>query len=187
MYEAAKEFFEMCDESSVVFALMYDDLVQQGSFGGPDVGSPSHMRKVYDWCKHILLTKGEGLEGKSSRWWAFKLVSRRAHQCRATDLLVLLWIGWRRRWWKRIEDCPVVARNIQPAADDGGALLGEEALVEEPGEEEEEAQGGAQPSTVAGGAAEQVVGGGAPGRQRRSPARSASIPLGSLAGSWRTL
>eukprot|EP00971_Amphidinium_carterae_P018736 369406-Amphidinium_carterae.1 len=70
-------------------------------------------------------------------------------------LLVLIWIGWKLKWWKNLMDCPLMSSGRQDPEQRGE--LPPDAWDEDPGDEAEDGQGKTRPlKTSRTGAREEV-------------------------------
>ncbi|CAE7361311.1 unnamed protein product, partial [Symbiodinium microadriaticum] len=103
---AAAEFFECCSHENVLFQLLYDDIVQASEHlrSMPNVGTDEHMQYVWEWARRQHAGRSCGSDPKRSRWWQFETASAAAIDFRYLDLLVLVWLGCRRKWWKTTDN-----------------------------------------------------------------------------------
>jgi hypothetical protein len=147
LLESAREMFSMIDETSELFAVVYEEICYSRGSSGPEVGTHAHMKEIWMEAREHLLGAGEGLDSRLGRWWSFETLSRRAFSMRWFDILVLLWIGWQRNWWAKLGDCPLFRREaagaVPPEGDGELAFAGEAAPEDgadaEGGEDEEHA------------------------------------------------
>ena len=132
--EAAQEFFQTCTSSNALFQLLYSDLAACAGIRDAEYGSPTHEQKLWAWCQHQLLEKaGESDEVKLSRWWSFEIRSRQGHARWAVDLMLLLWVGMQRRWWRTPGACPLYRTvDAPPEVPEDAALLPGEAVAAAP-------------------------------------------------------
>lgn len=139
----------MNDEESPFFLYVYEGLAATSPFGTFGLGEPWHMKDVFAWAKAQLLGAGEGDDVKSPRWFSFEKRSRLSHSARYLDILALMWLGWRRQWWKKFSDSPMFSQKALVAPDNSEPLAGEKALLQA-GEEDDEAheKAGAEASAV---------------------------------------
>lgn len=109
----------------------------------PDAGSQAALDAAWVWACDELTNMGCGGDTKTSRWFSWEQMSRAASSQRWLNVLALLYLGTRRRWWKSLQDNPLFIKSN--AAQDGGLdpLPGEAAS----------ADGEAQLPTTADGAA----------------------------------
>ena len=72
-----------------------------------NVGTAEHMRFTWDWCRKQCALRSCGSDcNKLSRWWSFEQQSQSILPHLQLDLLILLWLGFRRRWWSEGQ-CPL--------------------------------------------------------------------------------
>eukprot|EP00971_Amphidinium_carterae_P350131 6491398-Amphidinium_carterae.2 len=102
----SKEFFELFDSSNELFQVMYDSLVMEDETlrGDPDIGEPAHMEKTWERCKSIMTSRVAGETPSLSRWWSYETSSRVMSRQKSLHLMVLLWLGYRRKWYKNVCD-----------------------------------------------------------------------------------
>lgn len=70
----------------------------------PNVGTDEHMQYVWEWARRQHAGRSCGSDPKRSRWWQFETASAAAIDFRYLDLLVLVWLGCRRKWWKTTDN-----------------------------------------------------------------------------------
>jgi hypothetical protein len=101
----------------------------------------AHQREVFNWARGEAVGAAEGANVKLSRWWSYEQSSREMFKRRYIDLTTLLWIGYRRGWWKSAGQCPLLSLAGGEAAAEGGAPMpGEGPEVEQEGEEAPEGE-----------------------------------------------
>lgn len=125
---AAKEMSSLWDEHNLVFQLLYEDICAESEFLSnlPGIGSPEHIKAAWAWACNTLMATGCGRNTKTSRWWAWEQDSRTACRRRYLDILVLVFIGMRRRWWPERGENPLI-KVLSPFADGGEDPLPGEA------------------------------------------------------------
>ena len=134
--EASSEFFDLSNEHSLLWQILYDDVVENFFPDDADIGSEQHIKKTFDWARSFLLKAGTGGDHKDNRWFSFETKSRRMIPSIPLLLLPLVWLGTRREWWS-VSKCPLVSR-VDVVGKDGleQPLPGEEqpaVLIEEAG------------------------------------------------------
>eukprot|EP00971_Amphidinium_carterae_P351743 6492260-Amphidinium_carterae.3 len=146
--QIAKEFFEVFDSSNELFQVLYDSLVMEDETlcGDPNIGEPEHMEKTWQRCKSIMTSRAAGETPSLSRWWSYETSSRMMSRQKSLHLMVLLWLGYRRKWYKNVCD-PLLgflpaaredADTVEPVCADAEVELDEGA--DECGEGESEQQ-----------------------------------------------
>ena len=130
MGSIAHEFFQVFDEGCELFTILYDNIVSEDEElrRDPDIGQASHYCRTWEKCKSTLTSRGAGQTPSMSRWWSYETAGRIFSRQRSMTLMVLLWLGLRRKWFKHATD-PLL--GFQPGAldiDDNEALPGEEAV-----------------------------------------------------------
>lgn len=114
---AAAEFFERCDSQNPVHALLYPDICADlQKQHDTNMGTIEHIEEVF------VLLRGKfqqplGEVVKTSRWWSWENKARNfiadGPGVHAT-LMLLVYIGWKRRWWRSFEESPLGARPGVP-------------------------------------------------------------------------
>ena len=91
-------------------------------------GSAEHLLRVWRWCEQVLTEKTSCGTAKTSRWWSFEERSRHALQHRWCDVMLMIYIGFRKGWWKTFSQSPLATLDLdlQPGEDDE-PLPGEQA------------------------------------------------------------
>ena len=125
----ALEFFEVFDEECELFTILYDKIVAEDAElrADADVGQASHYSKTWQKCKSMLTTRVAGETPSMSRWWSYETAGRIFSRQRSMTLMVLLWLGLRRKWFKHATD-PLLGFQQKPLdIDNDEALPGEDA------------------------------------------------------------
>lgn len=107
----------------------------------PNIGSVEHMDAAWLWLHDQLQSRHMGTDSKGSRWFAWEQASRYASQRRVQDLVILLYLGFKRGWWKRISECPLECRAAAIVDPGDAELPGEVAEVGGSAMDAEGAQG----------------------------------------------
>ena len=96
--------------------------------GLPDIGTARHIDEVWHKiCDHYTMVK-RGAKVKLSRWWsweqrALQFLDHKGGGAKGL-LVVLLYIGWRRKWWSTTRQCPLLdTAAARCVVDDGAGLL----------------------------------------------------------------
>eukprot|EP00971_Amphidinium_carterae_P296071 5880998-Amphidinium_carterae.1 len=97
--QISKEFFEMFDSSNELFQMLYESLVAEDDAlcKDPDIGEPQHYEKTWERCKSIMTTRVAGETPSLSRWWSYETAGRIMSRQKSLHLMVLLWLGLRRK------------------------------------------------------------------------------------------
>lgn len=124
MREAAKEMLHSLTFDNPLFEALYEDIVYAEARlrSQPHVGTERHMKETWEFVCSKLMAIGCGSLAKNSRWWSWEVQSRDAVGRRWMDLMLLLFIGSKRKWWKGAADSPLNGRG-QVFSDDGDAPL----------------------------------------------------------------
>ena len=112
--KATTEFFREVDDSNPVFVYLYDRIcVETGWRSEPGYGNRDHYKTVWDRLERLMSSAPSG-GVKLSRWFSFehRLDALMAHGGPTALLMILLYIGFRRGWWKKAGDRPL-ARSGQ--------------------------------------------------------------------------
>ena len=111
----AKELFEKLDETNALFEHLYPEFC--GYFGTThdvDYGTKAHMRKVWLRLKSEMLDPISENAFKRSRWWCFELKGFKLLTTRGGIfglLMLLVYVGWKRGWWKTFRESPLYASS----------------------------------------------------------------------------
>ena len=120
--------FARTDCTNPVFSHLYesiaDDLRMRQSL---DFGTEAHMQTVWERVK-ALCTEPMGASVKTSRWWRWEQRARGIIESGPglhALLMVLIYIGWKRKWWVSFEDSPLrlySSERLELPDDDGHDL-----------------------------------------------------------------
>ena len=149
---AAREMFQRLGaEQNPLLEFFYEQICEDLSDKPLDQGSPQHYEKIWALCrKHLLDEAVIGHAPKQSRWWSVESLARRQKQLRSMTLMLLVYVGIKRKWWKELDTCPLFTGAVgesgepEPAAGPGAP----------PATEADEDQPAAQRVSVAQGRAE---------------------------------
>lgn len=126
LQEASQELGQTLTETNILFDSMYESICRDLGEEGPDVGSSAHMASMWKKCVATLTARGKGSNTKDSRWWSFETSARDFLPQASMTLLLLVFVGYKRGWWRSLEACPLF---------DEDAIFCEESLAQ-PGEED---------------------------------------------------
>ena len=117
-----------------------------------DYASAEHEERLWCKMKYVMLTAPQGVALKSSRWYNAERKAQFLYQQATCTHVILIYIGWRRSWWKSCADSPLgastpqlgddqatddaVSEAVEAADDAGDQQDGGEALGAEDDEEE---------------------------------------------------
>ena len=116
----AKAFFSNTTHESDLFTFFYPMLcTSMGNRDDADYGEANHYKKVWEVVKGHMLNANVAENVKPARWWSL--------ECRGSQmlneagslfgtLLLLVYMGWQRGWWKNFQDTPLFKSN---ALDEG--------------------------------------------------------------------
>jgi hypothetical protein len=87
------------------------------------------LQDVWLKLKGILIAGPRGATAKVSRWFSWEasggaMLDPKTGGLNAL-LMVLIYIGWKRKWWKSYKDCPLACLSLEDEAmptDDGAGL-----------------------------------------------------------------
>ena len=139
---AARELFSLQNSTCMLLDMFYEDICDDLDEHPMDKGSPSHYEKVWQMCAEMLTTAGTGHTAKHSRWWSLETLARTQRPLRAMTAMLLVYIGFKRKWWTKYDECPMFDEGIpdlqeeahpDPAGLEGlGAEENEDAQQPEP-------------------------------------------------------
>ena len=107
MLASAREMFKELGCDSLLFNYFYDDICQDLQESAPDVGTPGRYERPWERCKALLRSASKGHAAKVSRWWTIEVTGREQRPLRSMTLMLLVWIGFRRRWWTTFDESPL--------------------------------------------------------------------------------
>lgn len=123
LVEAAQELWAALDESNPLFEALYQPIAEDLSLNGPDIGELDHVRRVWLTGKSIMVDRNKGVNPKNSRWFSFETKSVHFFPELHLTLLVLVYVGFRRGWWRSVEACPLFFEGATFGEDDGRDLV----------------------------------------------------------------
>ena len=107
---SAAEMFSYTDfDTNLLFEIMCSSISSECDVPGHH-GSVEHMQAVWSCMQSVLTSPSKGDNTKRARWWNFEENSRAFLKRQSMTLLNLLWLGFRRGWWKSYQSCPLNAK-----------------------------------------------------------------------------
>eukprot|EP00971_Amphidinium_carterae_P349394 6490996-Amphidinium_carterae.1 len=139
--DISRNFFSVHDTQNVLWELLYERIADSipELAERSDYGSNEHMHDTWEWAKqhmeHATLDDPE----KQGRWFSFEHVSQRWHATRWVVLMLLLYHGCSKKWWRSLPDSPFMNGHSEysnatdeqvedAVADAGGAAIAEGAI-----------------------------------------------------------
>ena len=111
---AALDIRKLADHNNQAFRMLFESIARElNMWDHPQRGEEPHYSIVWDALMDKLVNCASGTELKNNRWWAFSYrgLSLLEKQGGTAGLLFLLtYIGWARKWWSSIDDCPLLQR-----------------------------------------------------------------------------
>eukprot|EP00971_Amphidinium_carterae_P348607 6490589-Amphidinium_carterae.1 len=139
--ELAEEYFSLSPGGvdDPLFNVMYDQILGDNPqlAGQPHVGSAEHIHEVWEWSRAQMLGAGIGEKDDLSRWWAWEQQSRLVKPLRSLTLMLLAYLGMRRKWWKTASE-PLMGWMVADADGSDEPLPGEKGRKEDDGEGKDE-------------------------------------------------
>ena len=108
---ASAEFFNTLSAENEIFAFFYDPLCKAFQENtSPEYGTQAHMQRIFLRTKSVMLKETVGESVKAARWQGLEL--RGLHffttpGLKDGTLMILIFIGFRRKWWRSWMDTPV--------------------------------------------------------------------------------
>ena len=140
---AAIHMFDALDATNELYQHLYEPICWDlGRLTDTDFGTPAHMERIWAELKPLLTEGRRGDAVTLSRWWSWE--TRGVHFISGGGgahalLMVLIFLGYRRKWWKRFEETPLSSQYTRKktaenaSAEEGGEEdAGEEAAEECP-------------------------------------------------------
>ena len=172
------EFFKRMDHNTVLFIENFDDICEANGWGALDYGSERHRLEGFERCKRFLLETGKTDKAVDGRWFCHEKQSRRAKGGVPIYRMLLMYMGFKRKWYKCATQSPLYIDDAEmdidvdddamlmelialaPVADGVGggapeaaaAAAAEDEAMSNHGEDGEEAGPAAAPASGSGGA-----------------------------------
>ena len=129
--EAARDLLNTVPASNALWDMMYSAVVLENGMSehNASFGTEAHVESSWTSVLTAASSRATGEQTRPSRWFAFERASRRAVAGRHLDLLLLLWLGTRRGWWKDVSTNPLMAQ-WSPAPEGASAEAAGEAVAE---------------------------------------------------------
>ena len=129
---AARELFDVLQHDCPLFDLFFDDICDDLGDNPLDKGSTDHYKRVWEVCRLKLTTTGTGHTPKNSRWWSVETLARAHRSMRSMTAMLLVYIGFKRKWWQTFDQCPLFADVLGDLQEgDNPDPAGLEAIEEE--------------------------------------------------------
>ena len=110
--EAGDELRRTQNCHNIVFRFLAERFARELNFVGGDVGSENWYEDLWILVMHKFQDSGIGTEYKNGRWWSFEQSTRQAQSLCTITLFVLLWIGFKRKWWTSLDTSPLVNTSL---------------------------------------------------------------------------
>ena len=111
---AAGDLRKIANHRNPVFRMLFESIARELSmWDHPQRGEEPHYDAVWEALMDKLVNCASGTELKNNRWWAFSFRGRTLLEKQggtAGLLFLLVFIGWTRKWWSCIDDCPLLQR-----------------------------------------------------------------------------
>ena len=119
---AAKRMFSHTSwDSNLWYDILYEPISQEFCLL-QDFGSDAHKQMVWHQLQKLLLHGGKGGNTKTGRWWNWEQNSRDFLRTRSANLLVLLYMGFERKWFQSYRESPLNDQGLEMRPDDGDTL-----------------------------------------------------------------
>eukprot|EP00971_Amphidinium_carterae_P084204 1666962-Amphidinium_carterae.1 len=112
MRGVAREYFAVHTYANALFQVVYEELADSGSESADDAswGTQEHMLSIWDRLK----AEAEGMrldaQPEQSRWFSWEVASRHFLPQRWLYVMLLTYLGMKRRWYTRLQDTPLYTR-----------------------------------------------------------------------------
>ena len=144
MREAGQEIGNTQNCSNIVFRFLAPRFARDLDYRGGDVGSEQWYKGLWTQVVRRLQSSDIGVEDKKGRWWATESSTRLASSMCTITLFVLLWLGFKRKWWHSLDKSPLASTSlicqevVDPTAEpDGIGLEAAEGADDDAGGDEE--------------------------------------------------
>lgn len=131
--EGANNFFQYYGHDNELYTLLYERICHDQDVDFEQVASDAHLSEMFDIIKDSPVLHRKGEKVKIGRWYSVfaRAVDFRPH--RAVLLLMLLYVGMRRKWWGRLDETPLFRQRAElpPEDAEGDAGLADIHLPDE--------------------------------------------------------
>ena len=114
LLSAARDLWKLPVPNSLL-DLFYDDLCRD--FGVQPEGDTDHVMWVWKTCCSSLMAANLGSAAKNSRWFSIEALSRHQKSMRTSNLLLLIFLGFQRGWWRTWDETPLLGNLGNAAAE----------------------------------------------------------------------
>ena len=136
---AAKDMFASTTYKNEAYQLLYPRICWELGFGHEaDYMETDHYKKVWAHLEEVATRPPLGEPVKLSRWWALETRAKQMQKSGgfACMLLILIWIGYKQRWWKSLAESPLMSKGALFAPDaDGQPVFEHDLELEDDGRE----------------------------------------------------
>ena len=148
LLSTARDMFGTMDHRNGLLQLFYEEISED--LGLEAEGSDEHYQKVWEICRTELCNANMGHCPKNSRWFSIEELRRQQRHLRTMTLMLLVYLGIKKNWWKSLDDSPVFTGppNTNAPQEDVDEEDDEAEAAEEQGEEAED---GEEPDNIADG------------------------------------
>ena len=116
MLTAAKDLFASQTSYGPLFSYYYEELCRDWGEEGPRVGTAAHMQEMWLQAQDRLTNATLGKPAKRSRWFSWEQMFAFQRENRVLTKMLLIFIGFRRGWWKTFDGSPLVHELDAPLA-----------------------------------------------------------------------
>ena len=120
LFSAVSEMSRMLRPESELFGIYYNEICRDFGENGEDVGSDAHYEKMWLKATSALKSAGKGFEAKKSRWFATEALCRDQRELRGSMKLLLMYVGFRRKWWSTLDESPLAMVMGKPLLESDG-------------------------------------------------------------------
>lgn len=126
------EFFKL-SPTNALFDLNADDIAAAIDFRPRDLSGDGWLFEVHALAKNKWNSLTAGTRAKSGRWWSVEERGQAYWPFRPIIRTVIIYYGFRKRWWTSIDTCPIMHHwsfrdddDIDPAISDSEVAVGAE-------------------------------------------------------------
>lgn len=144
LMQAAREMFQRLDHTNAVYAHLYESICHDmGCHTDTDFATPCHMAAVWKRLEGLMCNAARGEAMKLNRWWSWEL--RAASIIKGNGgihalFMLLIYVGYRRGWWKTYEQCPL-SSHFEPTSEEAPGDEGDNDVEGAPAAEDPQAAG----------------------------------------------
>ena len=119
LHECAQEMRSTSNHENVLFRHLAEQIAQDMDYVGDSPCSEPWYEDLWKEAFERFLKRGIGEEAKPCRWFACERRTRQAEEERTMVLMLICWHGFKRKWWRTMDECPLCTTDLILLGDGG--------------------------------------------------------------------